>query len=110
MWTLLFLFEGILFMAISMPMIRRQIKPNLWYGFRTPKTLSKPEIWYPANEYSGRSLFAAGMLIALTGLLMLPISFIPGFGLKFATFCCLAVTLLSLFWAALRSFRYLSRL
>ena len=29
------------------------------FGFRTPKTLSSPEVWYPANRASGWFMVAA---------------------------------------------------
>jgi hypothetical protein len=51
--------------AISVPMILRKIPPNPVYGFRTRLTLSKPEVWYPANAFSGWALlFAAALTLA----------------------------------------------
>ena len=57
--------SGLLFVAISVPLIRQQVRPNRWYGFRTPKTLSSPEIWYPANRAAGIDLLVAGVVIFL---------------------------------------------
>ena len=66
MWfVVMYLLEGLVLMLVSRPMIRRRVSPNHFYGFRTPKTLSSPDIWYPANEFSGRRLFAAGAAIAV---------------------------------------------
>ncbi len=39
--------------AVSIPLVLNAIPPNRWYGFRTPKTLSSPDIWYPANRRAG---------------------------------------------------------
>jgi uncharacterized membrane protein len=52
--------------ALAIPMIARKVPPNIWYGFRTQKTLSSPAIWYPANRRSGiyMALAAATILIA----------------------------------------------
>lgn len=55
---------------LSLPLILRWVPPNMFYGFRTPRTLSSPDIWYPANAFSGRALLAvAGVVAALTWLL-----------------------------------------
>jgi hypothetical protein len=35
--------------------------PNRVYGFRTPKTLSSPGIWYPVNRIAGWWTIAAGV-------------------------------------------------
>lgn len=47
---------------VSIPMILGKVPPNRLYGFRTPKTLSSPDIWYPANRASGWFMTAAGLL------------------------------------------------
>lgn len=55
---------------LSLPLILRWVPPNLFYGFRTPRTLSNPDIWYPANAFSGQLLLAAAVVVAaLTWLL-----------------------------------------
>ena len=46
---------------VAIPLILRQVPPNGLYGFRTPKTLSSPEIWYEANRMSGIYLFWASV-------------------------------------------------
>ena len=40
-------------LALSVPLILEKVPPNNTYGFRTSKTLSAPEIWYPANRVAG---------------------------------------------------------
>ena len=51
--TLSFMFlnlvVGLLIVGLSIPLIRRRVKPNRLYGFRTPKTMSSEQIWYEAN-------------------------------------------------------------
>jgi uncharacterized membrane protein len=58
----------IVIIVVSIPMILRKIPPNSSYGFRTKLTLSSPDIWYPANTFSGWAmLVAAGIsVIALS--------------------------------------------
>lgn len=49
----------LLVLLVSAPMALGKVRPNGIYGFRTEKTLSTPDIWYPANRASGRFMVAA---------------------------------------------------
>lgn len=51
-----------LLVILAVPMALGMVPPNRWYGFRTPKTLSSPDIWYAANRASAWFLIAAGLL------------------------------------------------
>ena len=44
---------------VSIPMALGKVKPNRFYGFRTPKTLSSPAVWYPANRACGQYMIIA---------------------------------------------------
>ncbi|MDF1752604.1 MAG: SdpI family protein [Verrucomicrobiales bacterium] len=44
------------------------MKRNQLYGFRTRKTLSSDEIWYPANQYAGKALLWWSGAALITGL------------------------------------------
>ena len=111
MWfVILYLFYGLLFMGISRPMILRRIKPNRLYGFRTRKTLSNPNIWYAANEYSGRKLFCAGVLITLFSLLLAPLNLFGKNGFGLYTGIMAGTIFFSVIGATIASFRYLKRL
>ena len=72
---LFFLLTGLLFVLLSIPMIKRRVKPNAWYGFRIPETTDNPEIWYPANVYAGKGLRISGLLTMIASLITL---LIPG--------------------------------
>ena len=65
-----FLFTGISFIGISIPLLYEKIKPNKWYGFRTRKTFSSEEIWYKANKYMGKDLIIFGCLMILYNLVL----------------------------------------
>jgi len=82
-FTILFVFVGLLVAGLSVPMILRRVKPNPWYGFRTPKTLADEEAWYEANAYSGRLLLAVGIswVVAAVGL-----RYVPAIGTDLATY------------------------
>ena len=58
---LLYVGSGLLLTILAVPLIRRKIKPNGLYGFRTKTTMENPKLWYKVNEYSGRRLLVAGI-------------------------------------------------
>lgn len=59
---------NLLFAALSIPLIMNRIPPNRWYGVRTRKTISGPNVWYPANAYGGKCLIASSVVsMVLTG-------------------------------------------
>ena len=68
--TLSFALVGILFIGLSIPLIRNRVPPNRFYGFRTAKTLSDPKIWYEVNHISGNDLLVAGALITCSSVTM----------------------------------------
>ncbi len=47
---------------VAFPLVLQRVPPNLWYGFRTRKTLSDPIIWYRANYLGGFAMLYAGIL------------------------------------------------
>lgn len=59
---------GILFVGLGNEMGRLQ--PNWFIGIRTPWTLADPEVWRRTHRVGGRVFFAAGLVIALAGLLL----------------------------------------
>ena len=66
---LIYLAVGIICIAISIPLIKRKIKINNWYGVRLPQTMKNEEIWYEVNEKSGKHLFAFGTIIIFFSIL-----------------------------------------
>ena len=71
LYSLLFAGVGLLFVGLSIPLIRGRVPPNSTYGFRTAKSLSDPKIWYEINHISGVDLLIAGVLIMLGSVAML---------------------------------------
>ena len=108
--TLLLIVYGagaLLLMALAVPMIRGKVPPNGLYGFRVPKTMNNPDIWYPANAYAGRQLLWAGLAILL-GVVVL--YFILGNSLDAYALASLGLVLIALGIAVWRSVRYLKDL
>lgn len=66
MQTSLFVFfiTGLLFSALSIPLIRNKVKMNAWYGIRTLETMRDEKIWYEVNSKMGKYLFVFGMIIS----------------------------------------------
>jgi hypothetical protein len=69
--TLLLAGTGVLFMALSIPLIRRRVKPNMWYGLRVQATFEDEWVWYEANVRSAWGLLAIGAV--MTGLAFAPV-------------------------------------
>jgi len=69
--SLAFFGVGLLFVALSLPLIQERVPPNSIYGFRTAKSLSDPKIWYAINRISGIDVLIAGTLISLGSVAML---------------------------------------
>ena len=61
----------ILIIVVSVPLIFGMIPPNGWYGFRTPRTISSDDVWYPANRVAGIALSLAGF-VWLAAVFVLP--------------------------------------
>jgi len=52
-------------------MILGQVPPNGLYGFPTPRTMSRPDVWYPANRFAGWAI-VIGAVVTLAILWALP--------------------------------------
>lgn len=53
-----------LLILLGLPLYFRWIPPNRFYGFRTGRTLAKPEVWYAVNRVTGGWLIITGALTA----------------------------------------------
>ena len=85
---------GFLFVGISLPLIKRKIKPNNWYGVRLPQTMKNAEVWYEDNVISGRHLFFFGLAICfLTIILYFGEFFSLNLSFSIMTFLILAGTI-----------------
>ena len=62
---MVFFVAGIIFVAIGVPLKRRRIKPNYWYGVRLRPTLEDESIWYDVNEKAGRELATLGVCVSV---------------------------------------------
>ena len=75
--SLLFAAVGLLLAALAVPLLRRRIRPNGWYGLRTPATLADEAVWYEANARSGRDLVLLGLFLLSLALLLPVVPTLP---------------------------------
>ncbi|MEN8193816.1 MAG: SdpI family protein [Bacteroidota bacterium] len=68
-FLLIYFLVGLLFIFISLPLIKRKIKINHWYGIRLPQTMKDERIWYEVNARSGKHLLILGIIICLLSIL-----------------------------------------
>ena len=59
--TLVFAAVSLLLIALAIPLIRRRVRPNWIYGFRTPATLKDERLWYLVNAETGVDLLWVGV-------------------------------------------------
>ncbi len=59
-----------LLLAVAVPLVFKLVPPNRIYGFRTATTLSRTDVWYRANIFTGWALIAAAALAATVILFM----------------------------------------
>ena len=104
---LMFFFEGLLLAGIAIPLIQRKIPINGMYGFRVKKTMESDDIWYPANEYSGRLLFLNGLFFSLMAVVL---PFVPKMNLPLYATLFGVITIVTLSITFLRSMLYIKKL
>ena len=99
---------GLLLVAIGLPLMRRRVPPNTWYGARMPSTLASEPIWYAVNAQCGRDMMWLGVVtVALATLEALVVP--PQYG-GFAVLALCAVVVIGALALALRASRYAAAL
>ena len=81
--------------VISLPLVLKLIPLNRWYGFRTRKTLSNPDVWYEANYKGGVGLIVASV-VALVARTVIMQSFERGTGAVLSMFFLLVCMVVAL--------------
>ncbi len=104
---ILYICSGGLLAALSIPLILRMVKPNYIYGFRVPKTLNNPQLWYEVNAYAGVRLLIAGIA---TIVVAIGFYLIPGISLDVYALACVGVFAVILVVGLAQSFAYLKKL
>ena len=103
----IFVLMGIVFAVLGLPLKYEKIPPNWFYGFRTPKTLSSEDIWYPVNRVAGIDMVRTGVVLTAAGCILLALrNFI---GVEMAVFILLAVSIGMTLWMLIHGFSVLRR-
>jgi uncharacterized membrane protein len=108
MTNFLWMIAGIALMGAGYPLMMRHVPPNRWYGFRLPKTLRDPYIWYEANHVAGRDLLLAGLAVLLAAIFTLLTAWL--LPLWLAANLTYGVFTLAMLFVIVDSFRALSKL
>lgn len=53
---------AVLLFAGGVPFAMNKVKPNVWAGFRTERTLAAPAVWYRVNRGMGIDMMIVGVL------------------------------------------------
>jgi hypothetical protein len=65
------IFCGILFIVISLPLLRGSIPMNRFYGFRISKAFTSDANWYAINKYGAKVLILWSIVMITSGVLFL---------------------------------------
>ncbi len=75
---LIFLVSAVITIGLGLPLKKRKVKPNWFYGFRTPATLKDEALWYDVNEKTGTDLVVIGNVLAVLAAAMFGLQISPG--------------------------------
>ena len=109
MVDLLYLYAGIgaLFVVLAVPLMKRLVVPNRWYGFRVAQTLKDPHVWYEANAYAGKWLLWLGVVLMAVAVVLY---WVPGVSPREYKTICTGVLMVGIVVNLIQSFRFLGAL
>jgi hypothetical protein len=105
--TLIFMAAGALNIAIALPLLRRRIGPNPWYGFRLPRTMNNVDRWYAVNAYAARYLLRSGVATLIAAPV---VALVPGMVAEVYALAMVAFLLIGPFLSLVLGLRYLRTL
>lgn len=73
------IFLSLFFIVLCIPLAKKKIKMNKWYGMRTEESFKSEENWYKINEYGGKVFIYWLIPLLLIGIVLL---FLPPQGNK----------------------------
>jgi len=65
------IFCGILFIVVSLPLLRGSIPMNRFYGFRISQAFTSDANWYAINKYGAKALILWSIVMIASGVLFL---------------------------------------
>lgn len=55
---------ALIMIGVSLPLVKRKIKRNRWYGIRIQEAFKSEERWLAINQYGGRLILRMGIVVA----------------------------------------------
>jgi uncharacterized membrane protein len=104
---ILYVILGLLMVVLAVPLIKRKVRPNGFYGFRVPQTLNDPAVWYAVNAHFGRRLLLTGIATTLAAVVLYRV---PGLDVDSYAWALLAVFALFFGVGVVQSWRYMNTL
>jgi uncharacterized membrane protein len=104
--AVLFTLTALLIIVLAVPMIRRSVPPNRFYGLRVPATLTDESVWYDANHRCGWDALMLGIVLLALAILL------PLLGMDFLAYALAygAATLVGSLLVTIISWRRANRL
>jgi uncharacterized membrane protein len=99
---------GLLTVIVAIPLALRRVPPNRWYGLRVPATLADREVWYAANQRTGRDLVWLGLALVVAGLALPALA--PTVPTQFQPLVYVGVAVVGSLLITIRGVRHASRL
>jgi len=103
----LYTWVGALFVVLAVPLMKRLVGSNRWYGFRVPQTLKDPHVWYEANAYAGKWLCWLGVVLMAVAVVLYRV---PGVSPREYKTVCPSVLMVGIVVNLIQSFRFLGTL
>jgi hypothetical protein len=97
---------GLAIFLSSIPLVRRRVPMNHWYGVRIPAAFRSDKDWFAVNEYGGRALMKFATLIIFTSLIGL---FVPATALVTYALINAGITVVGLAIVLMRIFTWARR-
>jgi len=92
--------SALLCVGLAIPLLRRKVRPNLLYGFRTPATLKNEELWYEVNAKTGADMIVVGAVL----MVLAPVLCAVCDSLEVFALACVAWLLAGVFFMAAHGF------
>ena len=60
---------GVIFILVSLPLVKKKVPMNRYYGFRIAKAFVSDDNWYKINSYGGRQFIRWAIALIMIGIL-----------------------------------------
>jgi hypothetical protein len=71
--AIIHLVAGLFVIGLALPLVKRKIRMNQWYGVRIQESFKSEERWFEINQYGGRLMVWWGVGLAIIAGIGLPL-------------------------------------